>query len=123
MAVLHQLNEITDYYPSFGETIKWVLYYRGGKYYVKGLYNEQSLKLEGHINKDQEMLLDDFINYICGKLYHGNFDNAVNDLEDPNTFLNKKPANCKEALNKFNTMEEDILGRFLIIFNLNKFII
>lgn len=111
MAVLHQLSEIGDYLPSFGNTLKWVLYYRAGRYWVKGYHNDEPLRLEGHMNKDQEMVLEDFINYICGKVYHGNFENAVQDLEDPNT--SKRPINCKEAMNKYNTMEEDILGEYL----------
>ena len=109
MAILHQLNEIKEYYPSFGDTLKWVLFYRAGKYWVRAYLNDELIKLEGHVDSNGEILLDDFINYICGKVYHGNFAYAVNDVEDPNKFLTK-PSNWKEALNKINTMEEDILG-------------
>ena len=64
LAIMHQLGEMDDYFPSYSEQITWELLKSGGQFKVKAEYDGKPMKLEGHANPDGEMSLDDFVNYI-----------------------------------------------------------
>jgi len=87
LAVMHQLGEVDNYFPSFSDELTWSLYFSGGKYNVKGEYEGRNLILQSKANSEGEIALDDFIIYICSKLYFGDIYKVATGNEDPHKNL------------------------------------
>lgn len=95
LAVMHQISGIEQYFPSFSDELTWVLYYKAGQYWVYGEYEGERLRLESKANVDGEITLDNFIVYICSKLYFGDVHKAASGQEDPHLKLDS-PDNCRQ---------------------------
>lgn len=107
LAVMHQLYGLEEYFPSFGDELTWVLYYRAGKYWVYGEYEGERLKLESKANSEGEITLDDFIIYICSKLYFGDVHAAASGKENPYQHIDS-PGNCRNYFDRQNTLESEL---------------
>jgi hypothetical protein len=107
LAVMHQLGEVEDYFPSFGDELKWTLFYSAGRYWVRGEYESKKLTLQSKANSEGDISLDDFVIYICSKLYFGNLKMVESGIEDPHDKLDS-PNSCRGYFDSLITAEEEI---------------
>lgn len=63
-AVMHQLGERHGPRPSFARQVDWILFERGGEFYVKAESAGRPLRLEGNANEAGEVELGIFIEYV-----------------------------------------------------------
>jgi len=83
LAALNLFNEVEDYSLDFNDELRFQLFKRSGKYYVRTLLNDRALNLEGTNNKDGEAEWSAWRDYICSKLYYGNLALVREGKENP----------------------------------------
>ncbi|CAI2366634.1 unnamed protein product [Moneuplotes crassus] len=108
LAIMHQINTLEQYFPSYGDELSWTLYKKRGEYWVFGEYDDEKLNLESKANSMGEISLDRFITYICSKVYFGDIKKVLRGEEDPDDFLDS-PHNCKQFFENHYTFEEELL--------------
>lgn len=111
LAMMHQLKQIDDYFPSFSEEITWELFYSAGQYKVRGRYEGKPIQMEGHADINGDVTIDTFLDYMCTKIYLGDIEKVIKGNEDPNNYVEIPGGNCKNYLKKEDTIAETILNR------------
>ena len=90
-------DEVSDYRIDFNDEIKFQLFKRDGKYYVKSLLNNKPLSLEGTSNGDGEAEFTAWRDYICTKLYYGNTVKVRQGKESPDQNL-RLSGSCEDFI-------------------------
>jgi hypothetical protein len=112
LAIMHQIDGLEEYFPSFSDELTWTLYYSGGKYMVYGEYDGRKLQLESKADSNGDITLDAFIVYICSKVYFGDINAAAHGREDIHDHF-ESPSDCRTFLLEHYTYEEELFKRKL----------
>ena len=108
LAALNLFNEVEDYHVDFNDELRFQLFKRSGRYYVRTLLNDRELSLEG-TNTSGEAEFDSWRDYICSKLYYGNIDNVRQGKENTNEHIRLRDS-CQNFLsNAFYTNDKVLL--------------
>lgn len=83
LSALHLFNEVEDYHVDFNDELRFQLFKKDGKYFVRSLLNDKPLRLEGTANADGEAEWSSWRDYLCSKLYYGNVDSVRSGKENP----------------------------------------
>ena len=97
LAALHLFNEVEDYHVDFNDELRFQLFKKSGKYYVRTLLNDRALRLEGTANKEGEAEWSSFRDYLCSKLYYGNVNKVRDGKENPAEFIRLRDS-CENFL-------------------------
>ena len=99
LAAIKLFDEVSDYHLDFNDELKFELFKKDGKYFVKSLLNDEPLSLEGTNDKNGEAEFSKWRDYICSKLYYGNTASARDGKEDPDQNL-KLSGSCEDFIAK-----------------------
>mgnify|MGYP003690229517 CR=1 FL=1 len=97
LASLHLFNEVEDYHVDFNDELRFHLFKKNGKFFVRTLLNDRPLRLEGTANSDGEAEWPAFRDYLCSKLYYGNIERVRSGKENPAEFIRLKDS-CENFL-------------------------
>ncbi|CAI2383984.1 unnamed protein product [Moneuplotes crassus] len=86
LSALHLFNEVENYRVDFNDELRFQLFRKDGKYFVRSTLNDQPLRLEGTNNPQGEAEWSAFRDYICSKLYYGSVKNVRDGTENPERF-------------------------------------
>lgn len=109
LAALHLFNEVEDYHVDFNDELRFQLFKKNGKYYVRTLLNDRPLRLEGTANTDGEAEWTNFRDYICSKLYYGNIERVRNGKENPAEFIRLRDSCANFLSNAFYRNDKVLL--------------
>jgi len=101
LAALHLFNEAEDYRLDFNDELRFQLFKKDGKYFVRSLLNDKPLSLEGTSNADGEAEWSTWRDYICTKLYYGQISKVKEGAENPSEFLKLKDSCANFMSNAF----------------------
>jgi hypothetical protein len=109
LAALHLFNEVEDYRVDFNDELRFQLFKKNGRYYVRSLLNDRTLRLEGTANSDGEAEWPAWRDYICSKLYYGNVQRVRTGAENPSEHV-RLGDSCNNFLsNAFYTNDKVLL--------------
>ena len=97
LAALNLFNEIEDYHVDFNDELRFQLFKKDGKYFVRTTLNEKPLTLEGTGNSEGEAEWTSWRDYICSKLYYGDLSKVRSGNENPSEHV-KIRGSCSSFL-------------------------
>jgi len=109
LASLNLFNEVEDYHVDFNDELRFQLFKRSGKYYVRTLLNDRPLSLEGTNNKNGEAEWSSWRDYICSKLYYGNLALVREGRENPDEHIKLRDSCANFISNAFYTNDNVLL--------------
>lgn len=83
LAALNLFNEVEDYHVDFNDELRFQLFKKDGKYFVRTLLNDKPLRLEGTASADGEAEWSAFRDFLCAHLYYGNLSRVRSGKENP----------------------------------------
>jgi hypothetical protein len=109
LAALHLMNEVEDYHVDFNDELRFQLFKRDGKYFVRTLLNDRPLSLEGTNNANGEAEWSQWRDYICTKLYFGNLALVREGKENPEEHVKLRDSCANFISNAFYTNDNVLL--------------
>lgn len=109
LASLTLFNEVEDYHVDFNDELRFQLFTKSGKYYVRSLLNDRPLSLEGTSNKNGEAEWSSWRDYICSKLYYGNLALVKEGRENPEEHVKLRDSCANFISNAFYSNDNVLL--------------
>lgn len=108
LSTLNLFNEVEDYHLDFNDELRFQLFKKNGKYFVRTLLNDRPLSLEGTNNKDGESEWSSWRDYICSKLYYGNLSLVREGKENPNEHVRLRDS-CNNFISNAFYKSDNVL--------------
>lgn len=96
ITILNALGqEVEDYGFTYGDSLEFILYQDGSDFTVKSLLNGSPVDFTSR-SSDGEMTLEDWSEFLIGRMYFGNIGDL--DSENPDNHLTRDTADSESAM-------------------------